>query len=919
MKLLKLLQENLGKPYFDLEYLLVCFREVLEEHDEHVLADSMPWLSDIVPDEHCYTVKQLNVYSICYQLLNIVEVNGAVQSRRRLEAEGLSKVNGLWANNLEILKQAGLSENEILCNLANIRVEPVLTAHPTEAKRPEILEQYRKLYLLIVKRENTMYTQLEQDEIRNDIKLVLHKLWLIGEIFLDKPDIRSELENVLHYLKNVFPEAIKILDRRLMQAWQSVGFNMKDINSMNYLPRISFGTWVGGDRDGHPLVTAETTAETLFVLRMNAFEIIKAHLSVLSRNLSFFVDVERVSDELRLRLGEYLAFAGNNAGELQHKYNHEAFRLYVNLLMFRLPVDFSQDRVVSLVERPGSYRHSGELIEDLLILQTALEDWGATEIAWNDVRDLIRLVQCIGFHLAKLDIRQNSKFHDTAMDQLLAAAGIEIVFSELSEEKRLEFVKAELKSARPFSNNINDLPSEAQSVLKTFKVLKDHIDMYTVTSLGNIIVSMTHRVSDLFLPYLFAREVGLLTKINDGFALAVHVVPLFETIDDLEQSEQILDEYLSYPLVRHSMELQKKNRKRTWLRQDVMIGYSDSNKDGGILASVWNLYKSQERLTLIANKHSLKLRFFHGRGGTISRGAGPMHWFLKALPPGSLSGHLRLTEQGEIIEKKYANLLNAAYNMELLVAGTLTNTLLHSRQQVAPHEGADILQYLSDTSVECYLALTHHPHFMVFFSQATPIDVIESSRIGSRPSRRTGQRTLNDLRAIPWVFSWGQARYNLTSWFGIGTALEKLHSEQPLQFEKLKEMVKYDVFIRYIFTNVDTGLAGTDEKIMSLYASLVEDPECRTVILDMILIELQKLRKMMGLLIERPMETRRKNHFYSTMLRAQPLEQLHFFQVQLLKKWRNAKAEGDKLSEDHTFFALLKSINAIANAIGNTG
>jgi phosphoenolpyruvate carboxylase len=919
MNLLKLLQEKLGKPYFDLEYLLLCFREVLLEHHENELANTLPWLTDELPRVQSYSGKQLQMYSICYQLLNIVEVNGAVQNRRKLEDGGLEKVNGLWGQNLTLLKEAGLTETDILCNLANIHVEPVLTAHPTEAKRPEVLEQDRNLYLLIVKRENTMYSQLEQEEIRNEIKLVLHKLWLIGEIFLDKPDVSSELENVLHYLKNIFPKAIGILDRRLFQAWKSVGFDIKSIGATNFLPRISFGNWVGGDRDGHPLVTPEVTNETLTMLRMNAFEIIKASLSALSRNLSFYITTNQVSEELRNHIQDYLKYTGNQASSLERKFKHEAFRLYLNLIMYRLPVDFSQDRVISLVEREGSYRHSGELIDDLLVLQTELEQWGAGSVAWTDVRDLIRLIQTIGFHLAKIDIRQNSTYHDTALDQLLDAAGLDIKYSSLPENERLQFLKKEISSSRPFTNQSNELPAEAQSVVKTYQVLKNHIDRYTATSLGNIIVSMTRNVNDLILPYIFAREVGLLYKTDNKYTFPLHIVPLFETIADLEHSEKILDEYLSMPVVRHSLEFQQKSRKRSWLRQDVMIGYSDSNKDGGILASVWNLYKAQEKLTNVAARHDVKLRFFHGKGGTISRGAGPTHWFLRTLPPGSLSGHIRLTEQGEIIEKKYANLLNAAYNLELLVSGTLANTLLHSRQKPLPHDAEDILQYLSDRSVLSYQQLTHHPHFLKFFSQATPIDAIESSKIGSRPSRRTGERSLNDLRAIPWVFSWSQTRYNITSWYGIGTALEELNEEHPEKFMKLKEMVKYDVFIRYIFTNIDTSLASTDENIMNLYATLVDDEECRTVILNMITEELHKIKNIMSIFIERPMEVRRKNHYYSTILRAQPLEALHQYQVMLLKKWRQCKADGDTSLADSTLLEILKSINAIASAIGNTG
>lgn len=919
MNLLKLLQEKLGKPYYDLEYLLLCFHEILLEHNEQELANSLPWLSDQTTDFTTYSVKRLQVFSICYQLLNIVEVNGAVQNRRKVEDKTLSEVNGLWANNLQILKKAGFTENEILCSLPNIHVEPVLTAHPTEAKRPEVLEQDRNLYLLLVKRENSMYTNLEQNEIRDEMKLVLDKLWLIGEIFIDKPDISSELENILHYFKNIFPKAIGILDRRLIQAWKSVGFDSQSINTTNFLPRISFGNWVGGDRDGHPLVTPEITSKSLILLRMNAFEIIKSYLLALSRNVSFYVSVHQVSEDLAERIERYRAYVGNQAPLLERMYHHEVFRFYVNLLISRLPVDFNQDKVISLVEREGSYRHSGELIDDLLVLQSALDVWGAGMVAWTEVRDLIRIIQSIGFHLAKLDIRQNSNYHETAIDQLMQAAGVNTVYSSLSEQEQLDFLTKELKSSRPFTNRIGDLPTEANSVINTYLVLKEHIDSYTATSLGNIIISMTRNVNDLLLPYLFAREAGLLVKFKGEYVCPLHVVPLFETIADLEHSEEILDHYLSLPLVRASLEYQKQDRKRTWLRQDVMIGYSDSNKDGGLLASAWNLSKAQEKLTVIASKNGVKLRFFHGKGGTISRGAGPTHWFLRTIPPGSLSGHIRLTEQGEIIEKKYANLLNAAYNLELLVSGTLAQTLLHARQQPVPHEAEDILKYLSNRSVQHYQELTHHQHFIAFFSQATPIDAIESSRIGSRPSRRTGERTLNDLRAIPWVFAWSQTRYNITSWYGIGTALEELNQQQPDRFNKLKDMVKYDVLIRYIFTNIDTSLAATDEQVMKLYASLVESDECRNTIFEMIINELNKVRTVMGLIIERPLEVRRQNHFYSTMLRAQPLETLHHYQVQLLREWRKSKADGDALTSESILLEILKSINAIANAIGNTG
>jgi phosphoenolpyruvate carboxylase len=916
MKLITLLQNKLGKPYRDLEYLLICFREVLEEQEELTLSRHVPWLTDDSPEQETYSPKLLQVYSICFQLLNIVEVNGAVQNRRLKEAADPAGVNGSWANNLRILKEGGFSEDEILGGFADTQVEAVLTAHPTEAKRPEVLEQFRKLYLLVVKRENTMYTVPEQDEIRNEIKLILHKLWLIGEIFIEKPDVRSELENVMHYLRNVFPEVISILDNRLIQAWKTSGFNADRIRSTSVLPRITFGNWVGGDRDGHPLVTPEITRDTLISLRKNAFAIIRSRLNALSRSLSFYIGIDKTGDRFRSRINLFIDQADTQASMLKARYRNEAFRLYVHLLMVRLPGDITSEEYSVLNEDQGAYTHSGELMKDLQILHDELCSHGASAIAFSEIRDLIRLLQTIGFHLARLDIRQNSGVHDLAADQLLKAAGIDFVNSGAGFADRLGFISAELKSPRPFVNSSEGLPPDAFQVLQTYRVIREHAEKYTSSAIGNLIVSMTRDRSDLLLPYLFARETGLWIKTKEGHAMQVHVVPLFETIHDLEESDRILDEYLSVPIVHRSLALQMESSNRCELRQDVMIGYSDSNKDGGIMASIWSLYKAQERLAAIGRKHKVRIRFFHGKGGTISRGAGPAHWFLRSLPPGSLTGQIRITEQGEIIEKKYANLLNAAYNLELLISGTVATTLIHNRQNPGPHPGTEILQFLADRSSMHYHELIEHPEFMSFFRQATPIDAIESSRIGSRPSRRTGARSLADLRAIPWVFSWSQSRFHITSWYGMGTALEKLYLEHKEGFLSLKELVQHDVFVRYILTNIDTSLAATDESIMKLYATLVQEEACRDQILSRITDELQRLRSMMQKLLLRPQEDRRANHYYSTMLRAEPLEHLHRYQVELLRRWRDS---GNAKKDENVLLEILKSINAIANAIGNTG
>jgi phosphoenolpyruvate carboxylase len=400
----------------------------------------------------------------------------------------------------------------------------------------------------------------------------------------------------------------------------------------------------------------------------------------------------------------------------------------------------------------------------------------------------------------------------------------------------------------------------------------------------------------------------------------LQVVPLFETIEDLENSPEILDEFLSHPVTRNSLAYQQEVRKLPLPLQDIMIGYSDSNKDGGIIASAWHLYDAQVRLSEIGEKHKVKLRFFHGKGGTISRGAGPTHWFLRSLPPGTLSGPIRVTEQGETIERKYANMANAAYNLELLTAGMLHSAVLNKIDKAGTDDKRrEVFSFMAKESQIAFAELTGHPSFIRFYEQATPIDAIESSKIGSRPARRTGKRSLSDLRAIPWVFSWTQSRMHISSWYGVGTTLDKLKKTRPDDYGLLKQLAGSDTFTRYVLTNVDTSLAATDERIMHLYSQLVEEENIRNEILGMLTRELTLTREMMMDLLESPISERRVNHHHSTMLRAEALETLHREQVTLLSEWRKARKSGQNPEADRLLQNLLLSINAIANAMGTTG
>lgn len=920
MTQLEILKTQLGKPYHDLEFLLHCFKEVLIENNENELATIIPWICNTCTYENMeFTQKHFQMFSVCFQLLNLAETNGAVQNRRKTEEGGtLSSINGLWGNSLEILKKSGFSEQEIAEVFSEIEVQPVLTAHPTEAKRPVVLKKYRELYLLLVKRENSMYNSYEREETRNEIKRIIHSIWHIDEYYREKPNIETELDNVIHYFVNVFPEIIGHLNRRLLQGWEFAGFDPEKLIQKNEFPQLKFGTWIGGDRDGHPLVTAEVTQNTLLKLRLNAFLVLKNELQKLAENMSFYVETENLPPSLLARFKEIISGLGGEAKTIVTSNRHEAYKLFVLLLIQKLPINIGKVQLFELADNKGSYRHSHQLINDLEILRSALIDSGHSTLAYNNVNITIRMVKVFGFHLAELDIRQNSSYYEKSLAQIYnASKSGETMPLEMEPDKKMKLISSELKTNRPFLRDWEKLPAEAKSTLDCFNVLQNHVTEYSHYALGSLIVSMARNVSDLLMVYILAREAGL-TFYENNLTLKLQVVPLFETIDDLIASPKIMEEYFSYPEVQDSLEYQRKENNRQQKVQEIMIGYSDSNKDGGILASSWYLYKAQKEITEVGDKFGIRIKFFHGKGGSISRGAGPVHWFLRSLPHGTLSGKFKITEQGETIEKKFANKINAAYNLELMLAGNTLNTMLHKLDRTIDNEVVDILEFMGKESYIFYNNLLNNPNFLEFYQQATPIDVIEQSKIGSRPARRTGKRTFSDLRAIPWVFSWGQARFHITSWYGVGSTLEKMQNEFPEKYNSLKKLIKTNHFVRYVLTNVDTSLASTDERIMGMYAGLVENKETKETILNLLLDELAKTRNLMQGLLGRPMAERRKNHFYSTALRAEALDILHHYQLKKMKKWRNKELTSSE-EKENLLHQLLISVNAIANAMGTTG
>ncbi len=903
----------------DLRFLMNCLAEVLTELGHGEMAAWLPWSGQPLPVDQPLPSQLGLVYSIAFQLLNMVEENAAAAMRElRESSEGLRAERGLWGEHLARFKAAGITEGEILETLALVRVEPVLTAHPTEAKHLSVLEQHRVLHELIEERALVSPTPSAEESLRLRTKAALERLWRTGEIIMHKPQIADERRNVMFYLRDVFSTVLPRLHERLRFAWSESGLDPERLKDRAASSALRFGTWVGGDRDGHPGVTAATTAETLTRLRLNALIVLHRQLTALSERLTLSARTQPLPECLvasRERLVERL---GDRARGVLTMHEDEPWRQYVGLLVARLPLEMAPDQAVQVRDDQCRYRFPQELTDDLNVLNDALREIGANRLAEADVLPILRAVEVFGFHLATLDIRQNSEFHEKALIQLLGSAGIDgSDFADWSETERIRFLDRELNSPRPFLHANATAGPEAKAVLDCYRVLAERIERHGTEGIGALIVSMTRRLSDLLVVYLLAREAGLTQFLPDGLACVLPVVPLFETLSDLERSPTILRAFLDHPVTRGSLQLQRKKGAR--LVQQVMVGYSDSNKDSGILASQWGLQKAQVALAEVGRETGVAIRFFHGRGGTVSRGAGPTHRFLEALPHGSLSGDIRLTEQGETIAQKFGNLHTATYNLELLVAGVTATTLQHHRAGAVENPLESIAERLAASSQRAYRNLLAADGFLTFYRQATPIDALEHSRIGSRPSRRTGQSTLADLRAIPWVFSWNQARYYVPGWFGAGSALAELAAYSPEEFRQLSEGLKTWPFIHYVITNIESSIASTDLDLMRSYAALVEDESVRTRIFGIIFDEWQKTRDLIEQLRGRPMKVRRPRMLKTLNLRADALRVLHTQEIDLLRSWRALRAAGNESAADALLPDLLLAVNAIASGLRTTG
>ena len=775
--------------------------------------------------------------------------------------------------------------------LENINVVPVLTAHPTQVQRKTVLDLTEKLHSLLRKHRDVKNGLINERKWKNAIQKHIEILTQSDIIREKKLKVANEITNVLEYYNLSFIKAIA----KLMTEYKLL-LEENNIEFKNETP-ITMGMWIGGDRDGNPFVTAET----LNLSAMKQCELITTYyiekLNSLYRTFSMSSHVTKGSKKL-----EELANRSSDTSEYREK---ELYRRALSYIKEKL--ENTREYLLQDKEVEDKYHTADEFIADLTIIEKSLLENKGEILVTGEFEELLNVVKIFGFYLASIDMRQDSSVYEASVAELLSSANIEKDYSSLSEEEKCELLLKQLKEdPRPLSiNDENKQSEELRKELAIFRTARKLKDKLGDNVIKQNIISHTTSVSDLLELAIMLKEVGL---VGSDFA-RLQLVPLFETIEDLENSYEVMDKYLSLDIVKKWV---SDNRRY----QEIMLGYSDSNKDGGYLSSGWSLYKAQQELSSLGEKHNIKVTFFHGRGGTVGRGGGPSYDAIISQPLGSVQDRIRLTEQGEIIAAKYGNSDAAYYNLEALFSAVIqrmnadkVNTDIRDIPEIQV-----IMDEIVEGSYNKYRELVfENPNFYNYFFEATPIKEISSLNIGSRPASRKKITDIGGLRAIPWVFSWSQSRIMLPGWYGVGTAFSNFINKDKGNIEKLRKMYKEWPFFTSLLSNVDMVMSKSDMDIAKEYANLCKEEETKQVYEE--ILREWNLTKQVVLEISEHKEFLEDNTYLTRSLenRLQYFNTLNLIQLELIKRSREGKLPESQINTIHI------TINGVATGLRNSG
>jgi phosphoenolpyruvate carboxylase len=843
------------------------------------------------------TVRIVRAFSYFSHLANIAEDQNNI---RRLRApagpEGAPRTS-LLSQTLAHARSAGIGPADLRRFFETAQVSPVLTAHPTEVRRKSTMDREMEIAALLDRRERVRLTPEEAAADDEQLRREVVTLWQTNLLRRTKLTVLDEVANGLSFYDYTFLREVPRLHCALEDR-----LNDGDGAARGELASfLKMGSWIGGDRDGNPFVTAEVMRGTLRLQASRILHFYLEELHVLGSELSMAAHLTDISKDLR-------ALAENSPDKSPHR-SGEPYRLAVSDIFARLTATAARLDVEitrAAVGEAAPYADAAEFKADLDILYRSLISNSAGVIARGRLRQLRRAVDCFGFHLASLDIRQNSAVHERTIAELIDAAMPGVSYMALNEEARVALLAKELSNARPLTSAFVKYSEEATGELAVFHAAAEAHSLYGAAAIPQCIISMCKGVSDMLEVALLLKEAGL---IDPSGRSAINIVPLFETIEDLQASSGIMDRLLSLHDYRKLVESRG-------ALQEVMLGYSDSNKDGGFLTSGWALYRAEIALTQVFARHGITLRLFHGRGGSVGRGGGPSYDAIIAQPGGAVNGQIRITEQGEIISSKYSNAEVGRSNLEVLAAATLEASLLQSRRSAPRAEYLEAMDELSALAFKAYRGLVYETEgFADYFWASTVINEIATLNIGSRPASRKKTREIEDLRAIPWVFSWAQCRLMLPGWYGFASAVDAWianHPDKGMAF--LQELYREWPFFRMLLSNMDMVLAKSSIAIASRYADLVPDVELREKIFSRIKVEwhncIDLLLEIMGqerLLQGNPLLER------SVRNRFPYLDPLNHVQVELLKEHRAQNPDEQVLR------GIQITINGISAGLRNTG
>lgn len=883
----------------------------LRQKDDPALRDELlHFIEAQDPETLILIIRAFNIY---FGLVNLAEEEHQFNERQTQVKSDGPLWFGSFLETVNELKQQNIQPEELQKLLDNLNYIPVFTAHPTESKRRAVMENLRHIFETIgelneAERYKNTYAQ---EEVIHKLRHQIQTLWKTDEIRRQKPTVEDEIRNGIYYFRQSLFKAIPEV-YRYMECAVARNFPGSNIRVPNFL---TFGSWIGGDRDGNPYVTHETTWHAIFLQTRAVLYEYQRRIFELARQLTHSRHLCDIKQELINRVTIMDA-------DLMHlvfkkrtdRFKNEPYRRFLYLIHERLQCNLNHiegklDGQPVVMNR-FAYQNEQELLDDLRLIYDSLVGHGDEDIANADLRDLIRLVETFGFYLMRLDIRQESTVHTDAVADLLK--NLEIDYLSLSEEERQVLLASHIASATVIDTQHLELAPMTREVLAVFNVMREMRELISPKAFNNYVISMTHAASHVMEVLFLAHQAGLAGYCGGKPYCHVQVSPLFETIEDLKHIVPVTEALFKNSTYKAMLQASDN-------QQEIMLGYSDSAKDGGNLASAWNLYQAQRQIMALADEYGVKCRLFHGRGGTIGRGGGPTHLAIMSQPAGTVRGEIKFTEQGEVLSYKYSNSETAAYELSMGVTGLIkaSMSLIRSVPEDNPKH-LEIMHKLADKGEYHYRELTDHtPGFFEVFYQITPVNEIGLLNIGSRPShRKKGNLSKSSIRAIPWVFGWAQARLTFPAWYGTGYALN--HYAREYTVEDLKDMYAHWPFFRAIISNIQMALAKTDLKIGREYTKLAKNQEVAQKIYNLIADEyhtsVNRVLEVSGneyLMADVPtiaLSLQRRNPY---------LDPLNYIQVVLLRHYHDETLPEEERKKWLT--PLLRSINAIAAGMRNTG